>query len=173
MKRSFILVTCLLCSSTLSAETFQSKYWSWSTDNSEFYYAATVNAVGHVLGQYCYFESGSCLYLLSFGTSGHEGSQYPAILNSDAGSAPVTLFCAYKLQGQHVLFVSGFDDIDRMVRTANRVGIAVPMEGDQFKVSRFDLVGSTQALDFMRAAAEGKLKRQLNNPSKPPPEEIL
>jgi hypothetical protein len=47
-----------------------------------------------------------------------------------------------------------FDDIDLVVRKAGYFRIAIPMESDQFKVVRFSLVGSTYAVDLMRAASE-------------------
>lgn len=112
------------------------------------------------------------MYIVGIGITCEEKHEYPALINSDAGSAQVTLICAHKYEGENVLLVSGFDDIDRIVRAATRIGIAIPMENDQFKVSRFGLAGSTYAIDLMRAAAEAKMKHQPKNASQPS-EEIL
>lgn len=161
-----VLTSSLMCS-PLYAETFASKDWAWSTDGDGFYYAATANATGHILGQYCYFESGSCLYIVGIGITCEEGHEYPAVINSDASSSHVTLVCAHKYEGQNVLFIRGFDDVDRIIRAATRIGIAIPMENDQCKVSRFGLAGSTYAIDLMRAASAARMKRQPKNASQP------
>lgn len=162
-----------LVSISAHAETFASKEWAWSTDPPDFYYAATVNGAGHILGQYCYFEAASCPYLVGIGIDCEKGSQYPALINSDAGSAQVSLVCAYKYQNQFVLVINSFDDADRIIRAATRIGIAVPMQGDEFKVSRFGLAGSTYAIDLMRAAAQDNMERQPQNANTLPPEERI
>jgi hypothetical protein len=172
ISRVLTIFTVLLCISA-HAETFASKEWAWSTDNPDFYFAATANGVGHILGQYCYFESGTCLYLVGIGINCEEGSQYPALINSDAGSAQVSLVCAYKYENQFVLFINSFDDVDRIIRAATRIGIAVPMQRDEFKVSRFGLAGSTYAIDLMRASAQDKMQRQPQNANTLLPEERI
>lgn len=155
------------------AETFTFKDWGWNTDRADFYYAVTINDAGHLLGQYCYLKSGTCFYFTAMGINCEVGSEYPALLNSDAGSAQISLVCSHKAENYHVLAISSFDAVDRMIRAATRVGIAVPMQNDQFKVSRFSLAGSTHAIDRMRAAAEAKMQRAPRNTGKPPAEERL
>jgi hypothetical protein len=47
-----------------------------------------------------------------------------------------------------------FDRIDDVVKRAVKVGFAFPLENDQFIIVRFDLIGSNEAIDAMRASAE-------------------
>jgi hypothetical protein len=46
------------------------------------------------VGQYCYFKSGSCIYFVGISIACEVGSQYPSLLNSDAGSAHISLVCS-------------------------------------------------------------------------------
>ena len=41
---------------------------------------------GSFFGQFCYIESGNCVYLLTNDTNCEEGSTFPVLVNSDLGS---------------------------------------------------------------------------------------
>jgi hypothetical protein len=47
-----------------------------------------------------------------------------------------------------------FDSIDGLVAKSSKIGVALPLEGDQFRVIRFDLNGATKAVGSMRGVAE-------------------
>ncbi len=47
-----------------------------------------------------------------------------------------------------------FEAVDELVKTANKIGFAVALKGDQFLVVRFLLSGSAQAIAAMRKEAE-------------------
>lgn len=134
--------------------------WGWSDAADDYYYAVTSNEAEHLLGQYCYFESGECLYLVTFNTTCEKGAETPAVINSDLGSIAVTLHCGHVYDGSNVLFISEFKDIDSLIRGAKRIGMAVPMLNDQFRVSRWSLEGSTAMIDQMRKAAEARFARK-------------
>lgn len=128
--------------------------WSWNVDDPEMQLAGTTNADGHVLSQFCYPQSGKCLYAVGFDTNCTEGNSYPALVNSDSGAAAMTFRCGSELKGgTHLMFAEDFDQIDGLIRKSNRIGFALPMEGDQFKAVRFSLRGSSEALDAMRKVA--------------------
>jgi hypothetical protein len=174
MKRyhSTLVMVAILLVVIFSDRTFAAGDWSWSSQTEGYYYAATVNAAGHVLGQYCYFESGSCLYLVGIGTNCEPQSQYPALVNSDVGSAMVTLVCSHKFGNQYILAINSFDDIDRLVREATTIGFAVPMKNGEFKVCRFSLIGAEKSINTMREAAERRLNRKPENRSLPAEERL-
>jgi hypothetical protein len=168
------LLAALATSLAANAETYASKEWAWSTETGRdgYYYAATLNKAGHLLGQYCYFETENCMYLVALGTTCDEGQEYPALVNSDSGAVHVKLVCAHKYEGQNVLAIDAFEEIDRVVRNATKLGIVLPLQNDEFKVSRFGLAGSTYAIDLMRAAAERRLKVKPLNADRPDEERI-
>jgi len=174
-KYRIILVTSvIMLSLSLPVGVFGFEDWVPGYDKKagKFVFAATVNSAGHIFGQYCYFKDESCLYLIGIGINCEPGSEYPALINADTGSAFVRLVCFHKYESQHVLAVNSFDDIDRIVKKATRFGIAVPMQNDDFKVARFSLRGATEAINTMLEAAELKMKCKPQNRSKPAEERL-
>jgi hypothetical protein len=127
--------------------------WIYQTKGQ--FYAATINDSGHVFGQWCDVEDQSCIYLLAMSTSCEQDYRYPVLVNSDAGSLSTTVVCRGRLDsGKYRYVLSNFEDIDGLVKKAKRIGLAIPLEGDQFRVLRFSLDGATVALTVMRGAAE-------------------
>jgi hypothetical protein len=139
---------------------FTSGDWTWNVDDPEMFYAATENSAGQALIQLCDPAEGQCVYAVGFDTTCDKGDSYPALLNSDAGTASITLKCGGELDdGGNLMLVEDFDQMDRFVRTGKRIGFALPMQGDEFKAVRFSLKGSNEALDAMRKfAAKGSSK---------------
>ena len=146
-------LTCivLMMSLTLSCNSFgevgASQDWFWSTDAEDdgFHFAMTRNDSEHLLGQFCYFESESCLYLLDIDITCDNEQEYPGLINSDIGSFTVTLTC---YSGNRFI-ISEFDDIDRAVLESTKIGLVVPLDDDNFKVSRFSLMGSNETIETM------------------------
>lgn len=123
------------------------------TDDGEALYAATVNDSGNLLGQYCVLSSGNCAWLLGMVTGCKEGDSYPVLANSDAGSSHIYVQCSAQLDnGLYRYVFNDFEEIDDLVKKGLRVGFAVPLQGDQFRVVRFDLGGSNRALALMQGA---------------------
>jgi hypothetical protein len=140
--------------SVAGSEEFRSGDWTWSIDDPAMFYAATENSAGQVLMQLCDIEDGSCLYAVGFDTRCDEGDSYPALVNSDAGTASIELLCGKTLEdGGNLMLVKGFDQMDGFVRGAKKIGFALPMQGDEFKAVRFSLKGSVAAIDAMRKIA--------------------
>ena len=156
------------------AEAQISKEWHWDLSSSDEYaYAATVNSDGRVLGQYCYYSDSSCVYLVRLGIICEADSEYPSILNSDAGAADVRLICGHEIDGENVFFINPFDDVDNIVLSASTVGFAVALEEGTFKVVRFSLSGSTHAIKMMRLGAELIQGEKSENQQKDKSEEYL
>lgn len=155
MKKLLIVsACCLLLGARAWADDFTVGDWIWNVDDSSSHYAATANSAGQILAQFCYPEQGSCVYTVGFDTECTEGKSYPALVNTDQSAASITLTCGKSLKdGGNLMLVEDFDQIDTILRKASRVGIALPMQGDEFKAVRFSLKGSVAALDAMRKFA--------------------
>ena len=110
--------------------------------------------------------------MVSMGINCKEGDQYPALINSDAGACSLNLVCGAKIENENLLVVNKFEDIDGILRKATLIGFAVPIDNDQFKVSRFNLDGSINAIDLMRAAFEAKKKSEPQKSSLPDEERL-
>ena len=129
--------------------------WVWNAEDPEVYWAATTNDAGQMLAQFCDPEDGVCFYAVGFDTNCEEDASYPALVNSDIAAQSIELRCGSEVDdGGHLMHPVDFDQIDKLVRQANRIGFALPMEGDEFKAVRFSLRGSNEALDAMRDFAQ-------------------
>lgn len=133
-------------------------YGSWGVgvgDDRSFLYAATVNDSADLLGQYCTPSEVSCMWLLGLSTKCETGHEYPLLANSDTGALQLEIVCSGPLpNGNYKYAFKNFDQIDELVKRAQRVGFAMPMQGDQFRVVRFMLNGATAAVTSMRTSAE-------------------
>ena len=174
MRNSILLGLWSLIFSPISFSQAQiSKDWHWDLSYSDYAYAATANSDGRILGQYCYYADGSCVYLVSLGILCESGAEYPSILNSNTGAVDVRLICGDKYQGENVFFIKPFDDVDNIVLTASTIGFAVAMEEGTFKVVRFSLLGSTHAIKMMQLGAEIIRKEKSENQQDVKSEEYL
>jgi len=126
-----------------------SEFGHWSTGvitNNVGVYAATMNDSGAILGEYCYFSSKSCTWTLAVESSCDKDHSYPVLANTDKGAAYFDIVCMGK-QGNG-LYSFGFKnwrDLELLLKSGTRIGIATPMQEDQFKVFRFLLDGLTQS----------------------------
>lgn len=151
--RAFFI--CLICGVSSIAKSETAGSWFYET-NGDTPYAGTVNDSGNIFGQWCFPSEGSCIYLIALATRCDENSDYPVLINSDSGASSATLICRGKLEGGNLYryAFSNFDAIDRAVRASKRIGIATPLEGDQFRVFRFSLDGASPSLKILRDIAE-------------------
>lgn len=150
------LLSVLVCFSTFSAERLY-KDWVIDTNGTDYYYAATINSSGHVFGKYCYFDEQQCLFLIGIDISCKTGNKYPVLVNAESGSLNMNLVCGDEVGKQQVLIFDNFDQIERTAKESNKLGVAIPLESGQFKVSRFSMSGSTYSLDKMTEEATKRL----------------
>lgn len=164
MRTKALLAICLaLVAASLAAQPRQWGSWfSGEGDSGNVLYAVTMNAGGHLLGQYCYPEQNSCVYLLGTSAACEEGRQYPVLVSSDVGSAELQLFCGGQLAWGHYRYVfTDFAPIDDMVQRASKLAFVFLPVNDRFDVVLFDLVGSNEAIAAMRATAEAGVRDRI------------
>jgi hypothetical protein len=131
--------------------------WTYDTedDGSGSLAAGVSNSSDQLLMQLCDLDSGNCFYSVNFAIQCDKDAKYPALVNTDEGSQAIEFLCRPLERDMHMLVVTEFDAIDKLVRTGTRIGFVIPMRGDQFKAVRFSLRGATRALDSMRKAVLG------------------
>jgi hypothetical protein len=117
-------------------------------------FASTVNDSGLVLGEYCYFKSKTCLWLVSGDSTCDDGAKYLALGNTDQGAASFTLECSGKQEenGHYVMLFQDWKSLEALMQKSSRLGLAVPMQSDQFKVWRFSLDGMQKSQSLMESA---------------------
>lgn len=132
-------------------------YGSWSValgDDRSFVYAATANDSGALLGEYCYPDKGSCIWILGTKTKCEDGHEYPVLANSDTGAVQLQVKCnGLAPNNLYSYAFTSFADVDQLVKGGTRVGFALPLQADEFRVVRFLLNGSNAAIDSMRGIA--------------------
>lgn len=151
--RSFLLaLSALLASTGASAQLLTFGQWTFGR-TSDGFYASTTNDSGHALGRYCHGES--CVYLLGVTNACTKGDRYPVLVNTTSGSRTLEVYCNGPLEGgnKYQYAFTAFDDVERMVFRAPKVGFAIPFAGAAFTVVRFSLIGSNEAIAAMTAAA--------------------
>lgn len=153
-----LLASVLCCAPALGAE-----FGKWVTESTtdNVLYAATTNDSGALLGEFCFPGNGTCVWLIGMETRCNSGDSYTVLANSDAGSAPLKVLCDGQLENGSYRYVFGdFEEIDGMVKRATRIGFAVPLQTDEFRVFRFPLQGAKAAIAIMRSRAERKSNPQ-------------
>jgi len=106
--------------------------------------AGTLNESGNIFGQLCFKDRMECIYFLDIDITCEDEHEYPLLINSNLTSGFADAYCL----GNQLVFTD-FDLIDNLARKANRVGFVLPMQDATFKVARFGLIKSSQAIDAM------------------------
>lgn len=163
MANVFRRVAGLLCMLAFACAAKAQGVGQWIYKNSEpDYYAGTLNDSGNGFGQHCSPGEGSCVYFIGLSTRCEDGEDYPALLSSDFGAYSVNLTCQGRTPDgkMHRYVISPFKDVDSAVRNSKRIGIALALEGDQFRVVRFSLDGAVAAITIIRSGAERSMQRR-------------
>jgi len=83
------------------------------------------------------------------------------LANSDIGAMPLGVYCDDKLHDGASRYVfTDFDRLTNIVTRGMRVGFALPLQSDHFRVVRFDLRGSRRAVSEMRSTFKAKEKER-------------
>lgn len=133
----------------------------WTFDQgSGTYVAGTSNESGETFGQACYVGERKCYWLLGLKRPCNPGAAHSVLANSDAGASTFRINCMgpSEEKGLYRYSVNEFDAIDSFVANATKVGFALPLQGDQFALTRFDLTGSKAVVDAMRQAAQKQMQ---------------
>lgn len=149
---SILIIIASVHASFARAENFGS-WFTGKTNDNNLVFAATTNDNGHLLGQYCSPEKGSCLWILGISTPCKLGDKYPILANSDSGASHLPVRCDEQLEDGRFRYVfSKFNDIDSIIKGSLRIGFALPLQSDNFRVIRFDLSGVNRAIKFMSSS---------------------
>jgi len=162
MTRFIIFLLSLTLCLPAIAGYYSYKDWNWSNDDAEFNFAATSNSQERVFGQFCYFDSESCYYIIDFGmTCNNQGEGgYPALVNSDIGAYEIDMVCGHEIEDSNAFYIKNFDLIDNIVRKASKISFAVPTASEEFKIIRFSLKGSVRNIDEMRTNMFKRMKNR-------------
>ena len=147
--RSMLAMVALFANLAYAQTTIGPWYISDMNDGSGSF-AGTINDSGGIFGKYCYASAQSCVWIMTADVGCESGSEYPVLLNSDSGAAPVTVSCK-PIDGKNRYFFNSYSQVDDAVARSSRIGFAFPMASGQFQVTRFDIRQSTAAMNALDA----------------------
>jgi hypothetical protein len=133
--------------------------WTTGADEQGATHASVMNESGFILGQYCDSRTGPCYWVLGMSARCKVGTRYPVLVNSDASAQSLEVGCTGETSGRTGIYGLVFTDsetIGSMIARSNRLGIAFPLKGDQFRVVRFDVTGAPAALAAARNATPAR-----------------
>lgn len=156
----FLTILFIFMSTVAHAQDMKT-FRSWSvgpTKDRDGVFAATVNDSGGVLGQYCFWDSKTCYWLIATDVNCEESDRYPVLLNAPSGASNQNIRCL-KVDGKARYVFENFDSAARAMKGNGRIGVAFPMASGQFQVARFSLEGVDEAVAFMRTVAEAMVNK--------------
>jgi hypothetical protein len=111
------------------------------------------------LGSFVFFDKdSSCDWFFETDTSCTDGSKYPVLANADTKALDLEVVCLGEVKGRYLYAFTDFEKVDTLIRASKQVGFALPSQGDEFAVFRWNLNGVANALSAMRTAAERRSK---------------
>ena len=115
-KPQLMLLTVLGCV-TARAE-INIGHWSVAlADDKTYVYASTVNDSGAVLGEYCYFGSKKCIWMLGTDSRCDKGSSYPILANSTAGAVSIKISCTGEVNpGVFAYTIDNWSDLESALK---------------------------------------------------------
>jgi hypothetical protein len=142
----------------------QATFGHWTTgeiQNNAGLYAATMNDSGALLGEYCFNATKVCQWKVGVDSVCEKGAEYPVLANTDKGAASFILVCdGQQTNGLYAFTFKNWKDLEGMIKAGERLGIATPMQIDQFKVFRFQLDGLNAAIKSMESTFVANLQLQ-------------
>jgi hypothetical protein len=144
-----LVMTLFACAVARSAENGD---WTYGrSDDRSTFFAFTTNDSGAVLGEWCGASTGKCSWMIGLTTMCEQNSSYPILANSDTGAASVMITCGGKVSDTNLsrYQFTSYKDVESLLQGSKRIGFAIPMQLDQFRVVRFSLDGAVQAVENM------------------------
>lgn len=130
--------------------------WFSGKDDDGLPYTYVVNESRNLFGQWCNKEADACFWVLATQRSCESGVNVPGVINTDAGSASISMRCMSTtvLDGKlyHRLVLSSFDTVRSALQGQNRFALAMPIQDISFAVLRFDTTGADAALSRLDSA---------------------
>jgi len=152
-----VLITILAGAITAPAQVIGD--WVVDVKSPNAYSVVTVNDRGHAFGEFCDLNEGNCYWLIEMSSSCDEGTTSPVLGNSDGAAVNLELVCMGRLEGGSYAYAfTDYDQVDELVRHSDRIGFAVPLGGDEFRMVKYNLRGTADALSVMLAATGQRLK---------------
>ena len=136
-------------------------YGDWTVDKLDkenVVVAMSLNENGNVLGKAC--AANGCSWVVVLNTTTCEpGSSYPALMSASTGAGHLSLICTPNDRNKTRYIVKEYESMEIAMRAGEMVGIAMPLETGQFRVTRFPIKGWDAAKQRLATRTSEMLKR--------------
>jgi hypothetical protein len=133
--------------------------WEVEVNHQSFLWASTRTNQG-LLGQYCDIKEAACAWVLVLiGDECSEGVERPVLINTAREVLAQTILCMGNVMEHSATYAfTEFDDVDAVIRRAERMAIAVPAEDENIGVDYFVLSGAGSVIDRMRVQLQEEVQ---------------
>lgn len=146
---------------TIPTTLYAEEFGEWKIGRAEAgVLSFTTNDSGTMLGQFCWYDTELCQWLLGTTIPCNKEEIYPVLANASTGSYHFEMKCFGILPSMNEIYAYAFikpEKIDDVIRSSTKIGFAFPLKNDNFKVSRFKLNGANKSCDFMLQVFKQKL----------------
>lgn len=153
----YLLLSMVLTIASGLGHSAEMTYGDWKVKvygDAQLTEAFTANSSGSIFGLLCLAANDVCSFYVFPQTTCEEGDASSILINSDAGALAAAIKCV-KIGDTYYSFIQETSLVQDAVMKSKNIGIAIPMEGGQFKVVRFSLIGANSAiLQAAQKAAE-------------------
>jgi hypothetical protein len=138
--------------------------WNVYSSGSDYFAMALNSNEGEYIAFYCYSKTKQCMHSVSLGIKCINDSRYPILVNSNVSAITLDGVCSNISANSKIVFfnLTSYDSIHLILEQGIDVGFALPLESGRFKVSRFNLNGSAEAMNYTQSLVlNGKLDSEI------------
>ena len=139
----------------------QGTFADWSNSTNTFgMYTMTINDSGELLGEFCYYKTTTCQWMIGMHTECNQGLNGIVLANSESSATSLDIVCRGKIPGisLYAYVFKSWKLLESAIGSSLRIGFAIPLASDQFTVVRFSLSGRTEAQQAMESRFFAKVK---------------
>lgn len=130
-----------------------------TSDDKTFVFAATINDSGEAFGEYCYFKTGNCLWILGLHTKCDPNEPGIVLSNTATGSVSLNITCRGSTGKDMYTYVfSDWKSLEANIKDVSRIGFAFALASEQFSVVRFSLNGRTDSTAAIESYFSSQIK---------------
>jgi len=150
--KAYIYLLTLVLTALISAPSYAYRLQNndWTVDIGKDYTEAfTNNATGSILGTYC--DSKECFSYFEVRKTCEQNQSTPLLINSKLGAIYTSATCFVVLSEGKKRYVNKIVDsnIVQTMTNGDVIGIAIPLVGGEFQVSRFSLKGYSKSINAL------------------------
>ena len=124
--------------------------WNYGVGDTGYPFMFTENEAGVLFGQWCDTESDTCFFQVISTTRCGPDFEAAVLMNVEGGAEAGTLSCkgaiSFRGKTMYRYRLTPYAQVTKIIQRGPRLGMVIPVEGDNFRVLRFPLDGAADVL---------------------------